>query len=58
MDKFVIEGGCCLFGEIVVLGVKNVVLLILCVGLFIVDLVDFDNVLNLKDVCMMLKVLN
>ncbi|WP_449184311.1 UDP-N-acetylglucosamine 1-carboxyvinyltransferase [Trinickia sp. YCB016] len=57
MDKFVIEGGHRLAGEITVSGAKNAALPILCAGLLTAEPVHLDNVPNLQDVRTTLKLL-
>ncbi|TKC90818.1 UDP-N-acetylglucosamine 1-carboxyvinyltransferase [Trinickia terrae] len=58
MDKFVIEGGQRLAGEIGVSGAKNAALPILCAGLLTADPVHLDNVPDLQDVRTTLKLLS
>src|SRR3984893_2357833 len=57
MDKLVIEGGRPLAGEVVVSGAKNAALPILCASLLTADSVHLDNVPDLQDVRMTLKLL-
>lgn len=54
MDKLLIQGGNVFFGEVVIFGVKNVVLLIICVLLLIVEFLYLINVLYFNDIFIML----
>jgi UDP-N-acetylglucosamine 1-carboxyvinyltransferase len=57
MDKFVIQGGIPLKGEVKISGSKNAALPILCSSLLADDPCTFENVPNLNDISTIIKVL-
>jgi UDP-N-acetylglucosamine 1-carboxyvinyltransferase len=57
MDKFVVEGGARLSGEVGVSGAKNAALPILCAGLLTAEPVHLENVPDLQDIRTTLKLL-
>lgn len=58
MDKFLIEGGVALSGEITISGAKNAALPILCAALLSDEPLQLANVPHLHDVTTMLKLLS
>ncbi len=57
MDKFAIEGGQSLYGEVEISGAKNAALPILCASLLTADTLEISNVPRLHDVATILKLL-
>lgn len=58
MDKFCVQGLMKFQGEVIIFGAKNVVLFIFFVVLLVEELVEIQNVLKLKDVDILMKLLS
>ena len=57
MDKFLIEGGAVLRGEVAISGAKNAALPILCAALLSAEPLELSNVPELNDIATMLRLL-
>lgn len=58
MDKFVIKGGKELFGEVNISGAKNAAVAIIPAAILADDIVRIENIPNISDVTMIIKILH
>lgn len=58
MDKFIIKGGKQLFGEVNISGAKNAAVAIIPAAILADDIVRLENIPNISDVSMIIKILS